>query len=196
MKLSKHRGVSIVYYGGHMRRIRILFGIVAIAFSLVSCGKDETTIDFGSEEEVVAYENIEDEETIFVYVCGAVLNEGVYELPIGSRIFTAIEKAGGFLATAATTEINQAEILEDAMKLYVPTIAEVEAMQSNGDGKVNLNRATKEELMTLPGIGEAKAELIIHYRENVGTFKRIEDVMEIEGIKEGLYEKIKALIQV
>ena len=131
-----------------------------------------------------------------MYVCGAVLNEGVYELPAGSRIFTAIEKAGGFLATAATTEINQAEILEDAMKLYVPTIAEVEDMQSKRSGKVNLNRASKEELMTLPGIGEAKAELIIHYREQVGTFKRIEDIMEIDGIKEGLFEKIKDLIQV
>ena len=177
-----------------MRRIRILFGIVAIIFSLASCGKEETTIAFDSEEEVVAYESME-EETIFVYVCGAVLNEGVYELPVGSRVFAAIEKAGGFLATAATTEINQAEILEDAMKLYVPTIAEVEEMQA-GSGKVNLNKATKEELMTLPGIGEAKAELIINHREKVGTFKRIEDIMEIDGIKEGLYEKIKDLIQV
>ena len=178
-----------------MRRIWILFGIVAIIFSLASCGKKETTIDFDSEDEIVAYESVEEEETIFVYVCGAVLNEGVYELPVGSRVFAAIEKAGGFLATAATTEINQAEILEDAMKLYVPTIAEVEEMKA-GSGKVNLNKATKEELMTLPGIGEAKAELIIDHRQKVGTFKRLEDIMEIDGIKEGLYEKIKDLIQV
>ena len=196
MNLTRHRGGSVVYYGGNMRRIRKLFWVVMFVLSMTACGKEETTIDFSSEEQEVLYEENEEEDTIFVYVCGAVLNEGVYELPAGSRIFVAIEKAGGFLATAATTEINQAEILEDAMKLYVPTIAEVQQMQEKGSGKVNLNKATKEELMMLPGIGEAKAELIIRHREEVGAFKRIEDIMEIEGIKEGLYEKVKDLIQV
>lgn len=179
------------------RNVKILFLLVLITLCLVSCKEDEA--------ELVALEDVEanEEETkettlesIFVYVCGAVNCEGVYELPAGSRGYEAIAMAGGFRKDAATAQINQAEILEDEATIYVPTIYEIAESQSENDGKVNLNTASKEELMTLPGVGEAKASSIIAYREEHGGFKSIEEIMNISGIKEGLFEKIKDYIKI
>ena len=87
--------------------------------------------------------------------------------------------------------MNQAQVLKDEAKLYIPTEQETE-----DSGKINLNMATKEELMTIPGVGEAKANQIISYREKNGSFSCIEDIMSISGIKEGLFEKIREYITV
>lgn len=182
-----------------MHRKRITFFLIAFAFTVFGgCNKSqgellslsEPDTEQGSETEVEA------KNTIFVDVCGAVLYEGVYELPEGSRVYEAIAVAGGFTEDAAVTEINQAEVLQDETQLYVPTLDEAAKAQQKGDGKVNLNTATKEELMTLPGVGESKAGLIIQYREENGKFRSIEDVMNISGIKEGLFSKIKEYIKV
>lgn len=151
----------------------------------------------GEKEQV-----LEKETSIYVYVCGAVLQTGVYELPQGSRVYEAIEKAGGFAEHADVSGINQAALLQDEEQLYVPAAGEVEQESQNegskGEeaGKVNLNTATKEELMTLAGIGEAKADSIIRYREEQGKFQSIEDIKQIEGIKDGVFQKIKDLITV
>lgn len=150
--------------------------------------------------------------TIWVYVSGAVRQPGVYELPEGSRLFEALERAGGMTETADPDFLNQAELLLDGVQIQVPTkeevalgIAEkqmedskkVQAESSGASGgKVNLNTATKEELMTLPGIGEAKADSILSYRESAGGFQSVEQIKEIEGIKDGVFEKIKELIAV
>ena len=150
--------------------------------------------------------------TIWVYVSGAVCQPGVYELPEGSRLFEALERAGGMTETADPDFLNQAELLVDGVQIKVPTkeevasgIAEKAAPDNPGTsaesggapgGKVNLNTATKEELMTLPGIGEAKADSILTYRESAGGFQSIEQIKEIEGIKDGVFEKIKELIAV
>lgn len=104
--------------------------------------------------------------------------------------------AGGFSEEAAVSRINQAEVLKDETRLYIPTMNEIVEEQSKEDGKVNLNTATKEELMTLPGVGQSKAALIIQYREEHGKFQTIEDIMNISGIKEGLFGKIKDYIKV
>ena len=120
----------------------------------------------------------------------------MYELPVGSRVFEAVQMAGGFLEDAAVSHINQAEVLEDETRLYIPTMNEMIEAESHSDDEVNINTAAKEELMTLPGVGEAKAELIIQYREEHGTFQKIEDIMNISGIKEGLFGKIKDYIKV
>ena len=180
-----------------MRRIRRLLFIFAAAICLIGCKNEEkNTVDLTLQEEAVSQETEDTTETIFVYVCGAVNEEGVYELPAGSRMYEAIEMAGGFRADAMATEMNQAEVLSDAMKIYVPTIEEVLERQSQSSGKVNINQASKEQLMTLPGVGASKAESIIRHREENGRFQKIEDIMEISGIKEGLFEQIKNLIQV
>ncbi len=174
-------------------------GIIMLVLLLVltGCSKDAKqvvleNIEVGQETEGVD----ETQDSIFVFVCGAVVNAGVYELPVGSRVFEAVHMAGGFSENAATAQINQAEMLEDGIRLYIPTVDEMTEEQSEDDGKVNINTAAKEELMTLPGVGEAKATLIVQYREEHGRFQMIEDIMNISGIKEGLFGKIKDYIKV
>ena len=137
---------------------------------------------------------------ITVYVCGEVQNPDVYELPQTARIYDAIEAAGGMKETAAKDALNLAEPLVDGQQIKVFSKEEV-ATEATGeknaaDAKVNLNTAGKEELMTLPGIGESKAESIISYRESSGGFKSIEDIMLIEGIKEGVFKKIRDKIKI
>lgn len=136
---------------------------------------------------------------ICVYICGAVHEPGVYELPEGSRVHEALEMAGGMTEEAAAYALNLARIAVDGEQIYVPDAEEIQGqsiLSGSADGsgyekKVNINTASMEELMTLTGIGEAKAESIIRYREENGGFQSIEDLMEIGGIKEGVFEKIK-----
>ena len=119
-----------------------------------------------------------------------------------------IKAAGGLTKEAASYGINQAKQLEDGMQVYVPTKKEVskagtqipglqkEDLQNSAsvnsqNSAININTATKEELMKLKGVGEAKAVLIITYRENNGGFKEITDLMKIKGIKQKFFDKIK-----
>ena len=154
------------------------------------------------EEGAVPQEEQEPAETVYVYVCGAVNAPGVYELKKDARVFEAITLAGGMTAEAAPEAVSQARTVADGEQIYVPTVREVQ-MQGSGvedivtgnadvSGKVNINTAGKEELMTLTGIGEAKAQSILDYREEHGKFGSIEDLMLIEGIKEGVFNKIGA----
>ncbi len=142
--------------------------------------------------------------TVTVYVCGQVLKPGVYELTEGARIVDALIAAGGFTEEAADNYLNQAGLLEDGGMIYVPSAKELEdgvrLLEQRDDGTssgasesglININKADKTQLMTISGVGEAKAEKIIAYREEVGGFKAIEDIMNIPGIKEGMFSKIK-----
>lgn len=155
-----------------------------------------------------------EKKEIYVDVCGAVAEPGVFCLPEGSRVFQAIEAAGGFLPEAAENYVNRAQGLSDGEQLYVPTREEALTMErtdtasageenSEGDesgtehaGKVNLNTADESELCTLTGVGASKAKAIIAYREENGPFVSIEDLMKVEGIKEGTFHKIKDEIEV
>ena len=169
-------------------------------------------------------------QTIYVDVCGAVVNPGVYELSSDSRVFQAIEKAGGYLPGAAASYLNRARSLSDGQQIYVPTQEEVDgqtipltqdetaqdgmvqegtaqtgtAADNTADGtgttqagqRINLNTADVSQLSTLTGVGESKALAIIAYREENGLFTSIEDIMNVPGIKEGTYEKIKDKIAI
>lgn len=185
-------------------------GIFCICILLAGC-KDNDMEFFAAEETSLQVTESEEEEsrektqiteapeTVFVDVCGAVINPGVYELEADSRVYQAIEAAGGFLESAASEYVNRAESLKDGQQVYIPTRDEADrqklpVMQQTDqqqDTKVNLNTAGKEELMTLTGIGESKAEAIIAYREDNGGFAVKEDILNVQGIKEGTYEKIK-----
>ena len=167
-------------------------------------------------------------EMIFVDVCGAVMNPGVFELEAGSRVFQAIEAAGGYLPEAAQTCINRAGVLVDGQQLYILTQEEMEQQgispaemantsgntgnlpdtQAEGsagaaqpeassgasgqqDNRVNINTADETQLTTLTGIGNTRAQAIIAYREENGPFAAIEEIMNVQGIKEGTFAKIK-----
>ncbi|MCR4717203.1 MAG: helix-hairpin-helix domain-containing protein [Lachnospiraceae bacterium] len=137
---------------------------------------------------------------VVVYVCGEVKNSGLYEFKAGARIGDAIDAAGGMTKKADKNALNLAEFLADGAKIEVPKKGEApkeeQASDKVDDGLVSLNSATKEELMTLPGIGESRADSIIKYREENGSFSRIEDVMNISGIKQAMFERIKDYIKV
>lgn len=144
-----------------------------------------------------------------VHVCGEVVNPGIYELPAGSRIYEAVKAAGGFTENASEKSVNLASPIEDGVQIRIYSKEEAETLaagaapfdgfEASGEGKepvVNLNTATKEELMTLSGIGESRAEDIIRYREENGGFQNIEDIMKVSGIKDAAFQKIKDRITV
>lgn len=158
------------------------------------------------------------EDEIYVYICGCVRQPGVYSFVPGSRVYEAVEKAGGFLEEASLVSVNLALELKDQMQIYIPSVQEC----ASGDGLevitgakdaaldhasedtqgtdaavlVNINTADAQRLMELPGIGPSKARDIIEYRETQGGFKSVEDLMNIPGIKNGVFEKIKDLVTV
>lgn len=166
---------------------------------------DNSTVDKRSSE------SEEKSQEVCVHVCGAVVTSGVYRLPSGSRLYEAILAAGGLREDAEDTSLNQASVVEDGQQIYVPTKEEVQngtfkVVSDEGtkgkfgagevEEKVNINTADKEQLMTLRGIGESKATAIINYRETHGSFQSIEELMQIEGIKEGVFQKIRDMITI
>lgn len=183
-----------------------IYMILLLLGMLSSAGcKGEDSIETRETEVIEDLESTEEaaeteipKTKIYVQVSGAVANPGVYELQEDSRVFEAIEMAGGLTGEAEASMMNQAQVLQDGQMVYVPKQGEAAQFSEaqSDDGKVNLNTATVEQLMTLSGIGRAKAESIVAWRGKNGSFTRIEDLMEIEGIKEGVFSKIKDSIKV
>lgn len=144
---------------------------------------------------------------VYVHICGAVKKPGVYTFPSEPHIIDVVKQAGGFTKKADSSSVNLAEKVADGTQLVVTEKrAEEKANEeqsshekssaSGGSDKVNINTASAEELMTLSGIGESKAAQIVSYRESNGAFQKIEDIMKISGIKEGVFSKIKDYITV
>lgn len=195
----------------------IVFLVIAFSFYVV---KDKTknedmTVssipEIGIENESKSTEAaVETEKSIImVDVAGAVVNPAVVKLPEGSRVFEAVEKAGGLAADADTRIINQAEILTDGQKLYIPTKQELEEnqtlnspsnftyqKQAGGSGLININTADSDTLQQLTGVGPATAEKIINYRNENGKFMTIEDIKNVSGIGDKTFEKFKDRITV
>lgn len=206
--------------------IRLIRSVLLCTLIVVCiCGCEKGTAKYVSSEDFIENQQVEsespieereilqaEEEFLYVYVCGEVNSPGVYTLSKGSRVCDLFEVAGGLTENAATDYWNQARLLVDGEMLYVPTIEEAETRQnrdkevslnqpessdtSDTGGKINLNTASIDQLMQIPGIGEAKAKAILSYREEHGGFSSIEDVMNIEGIKEGVFSKMKEYIVV
>ncbi len=152
----------------------------------------------GSEESEVFPGPETEERILYVDIGGAVAVPGVYEVKPETRIFEVIALAGGALPEANLQRVNQALPVQDGEKIYVPFFSDEEAffVSGSGDERINLNTASAEELQTLSGIGEAKANAIIEYRKENGRFSSIEEIMNISGIGQSLFEKIKDRIKV
>ncbi len=155
-----------------------------------------------------------EEDIVIVHVTGAVKNPGIVKLKEGSRIEDAIEAAGGLTENADISDVNLAYILEDGIKLRIPStsdetitntdilienngeniIEETNTSTNNSNGSININKATEAELDTLPGIGPSLASKIVEYREQNGKFSTIEDIKNVTGIGESKYESIKDFI--
>lgn len=150
------------------------------------------------------------QDIIAVYICGAVKHPGVYSLESGKRLCDAVNAAGGFKKNAARLSINLARLLNDGEQVVIPTKKQAAlynktykgnsartegAASTNTDGLVNINTASREELMSLPGIGASKADAVIEYRLS-NSFKTIEDIKNVTGIKDGVFNQIKNQITV
>ena len=143
-----------------------------------------------------------------VHITGQINREGVYEIKDGDRLEDLINKAGGLSPDADSKSLNLAMKLEDQMKIYIPSKDEIldqedastdqiisNADPSSQEGKININEASKEELMTLPNIGEKRAQAIIDYRESK-KFETIEEIKNVTGIGDKFYQAMQDLITV
>ena len=133
-------------------------------------------------------------ELIGVHIKGAVHFPGFYEVERGLRVNDLIKLAGGMTDDAYPDAINLAEHLFDAMEVYLPTIGEIVPNSQGNRRKININTASAKELEELPNIGPVSAEKIIEVRQRMGGFKKIEDIMNVQGISEARFEAIKDLI--
>ena len=194
----------------------ILAGTVYSVSTMIKGGKADDRIELvvtdsviSTSDEAGSHFDSSDDSTkddsntdIYVHICGAVINPGVYQVPAGTRVYQALELAGGSSDDAYLSGINLADKLADGQKVYIPAEGEnAEGILSIDSGGVqsvmiNINTASEAELMTLPGIGQSRAKDIINYRVKNGLFESIDDIMKVSGIKEAAFEKIKDLIKV
>lgn len=170
--------------------------------------KEDSADEFITEIQTIEEPEKLEKTVIYVHICGQVNHSGVYCLEEDGRVIDLVNMAGGFTKDAAKDYVNLAQKLVDGQRVYIPSLEEAAespvsvedidkvGADEQGTGKVNINTADKDTLMTLTGIGEAKAEAILRYREEHGGFQSIEEIKQIEGIKNGVFDKIKNEIEV
>jgi len=171
-------------------------------FTLLDKNEDDLLLEDETDDD--AKEN----EAMKVHITGQINREGVYEIKDGDRLEDLINKAGGLSPDADSKSLNLAMKLEDQMKIYIPSKDEIldqedastdqiisNADPSSQEGKININEASKEELMTLSNIGEKRAQAIIDYRESK-KFETIEEIKNVTGIGDKFYQAMQDLITV
>ncbi len=187
-----------------MKRIIVFLAAICCVLSLTACSGDEEVLISRQEPETEVLstdEHIEESDSagVYVYVTGAVKNPGVYEVPSDTRVFQVIDKAGGFTEGADAERLNLASIVQDGSVIRVTDLSDQETTaneESQDNGLININTASLTDLTRINGIGESRAQAIISYREENGSFSCIEDIKNVSGIKEGLFNKIKDQITV
>ena len=163
--------------------------------------------DSSSEKEVKKEKKEEsaEQDLITVDVKGAVKSPGIYDLPVGSRVHDAVQKAGGLTEEADSKSLNLAQKVSDEALVYVPTKGEEAASQQAASGttpstskekKVNLNKASLEELKQVKGLGGKRAQDIIDHREANGKFKSVDELKKVSGIGAKTIEKLKDYVTV
>ena len=165
---------------------------------VAAVSKDSSTEKEEKEEPV-------EQDLITVDVKGAVKSPGIYDLPVGSRVNDAVQKAGGLIEQADSKSLNLAQKVSDEALVYVPTKGEEAASQQAGSGaasstskekKVNLNKASLEELKQVKGLGGKRAQDIIDHREANGKFKSVDELKKVSGIGAKTMEKLKDYVTV
>ena len=201
----------------YMACIFTLIVVISITFMSLSSSNSSVSAQEISGEVKEECNCEEKKESVLVDIKGAVKNPGVYSLISNSIVNDVIKLAGGLLKNATTDDINLSKSIYNEMVIYVSTKSELKEKQSivitsvvpssnsntainNNDScisnKVNINTASIEELTTLNGVGEAKAQKILEYRQVNGSFKSIEDIKNVSGIGDAFYDKIKDYITI
>ena len=201
--------------------IIIISGMIYGIFNYFTQNKNKENLENISQDIIInnqtenTTEENNNQEKIVIHITGAICNEGIYELEENSRIADAVKMAGGLKEDADLKQINLAYVLEDGMKINIPSKNDnsneninntenyftKEKLNSSNNtnsaktSKININSATQTELETLPGIGPSTALKIINYRKEKGKFNKIEDIKNVNGIGESKFNKIKEFIK-
>ena len=188
----EHQESRLISYNGNYLNDEGAYYSASENTTSILCLDEENTVDDIEEAK----------ESIYVSILGEVSSPGVYVMPEGSRTYELINEAGGATENADTARLNLVSLLEDGMQITVPSYeadqdspAPVVMGNPESEGSkrslVNINTASVSELTTLTGIGTTRAEAIINYRDSVGGFEKCEDLMNVTGIKQGIYDKLK-----
>lgn len=202
------------------KKIAIIIAVTAFVIALFIIiffngkgNKESQSLEqFSLDEITVKQETKPEIKKIIIHITGCVTNTGIVEVDDGSRIIDVIEKAGGLTEEADISKVNLAYIVQDAQKIYIPSILDAKEIEyistENGENviiedktkekasKVNINKATQTELEQIPGIGPSTALKIINYRKEKGKFYSIEEIKEISGIGDKKFNEIKENIEV
>jgi len=203
-----------VYHKLRSKRYKVIAGIIILAVTFAVfvfhenreesdwIATSESEMDTSSDEILEPEENeakqaVVTPASVIVDMDGEVIHPGVYTLTMGSRVYEAVEMAGGLTEQAETKNINLAGALTDGMKIYIPAAGEAISSSSSSDqtaGRVNINTADSVQLETLPGVGPAMAQKIISYRNEIGNFKEVAELKNVSGIGDKTYEKLKPMV--
>ncbi len=196
--MEKIRGLLLKYEIDKKTVFKIIIlAIILISSLIIKCTAKPNTkvIADDNKNKDVKTEKLED--NIIIDISGEIKNPGIYKMKGKVRLYEIIDKAGGLKEEANINSINQARYVKDGEKIIIPSSRNSQGMDkesiSNENNLVNINTASKEELLKLPGIGEVTAEKIINYRDN-NNFTKIEDLKNINGIGMATYNKLKDLI--
>ena len=189
---------SDLHYSSLQKRGLAIVAILVVAISALFVMR-------GASQEVVAapapleIDNIAT-QTLMVDVAGAVVNPGVYSLPLNARVVEAIKAAGGLKKGADTSDINQARILKDGEQIYVYPAAisggGVTHRAVRKNGPIMINRATQKDFESLDGIGPVLASRIVAYRKTNGPFTAVEDLLKVPGIGQSKFAQFKEKLRV
>ena len=169
--------------------LKIKYSLIVVGFLLLAV-VGYCLLPNNKEVENKAMENTDTD--IYVHIDGAVKNPGLLKVAYGTRLYELIEEAGGETEDADLSRVNLSCILNDEQKIVIPKKVVIsEESISSSNGLININTATKEELMQLNGVGEGTAKKIIHYREENGYFNTIEDLKNVSGIGDNKFNGLK-----
>ncbi|MCL2547712.1 MAG: ComEA family DNA-binding protein [Symbiobacteriaceae bacterium] len=193
-------GIGITWWNSYQKSLNPVASLTAIPWNSTAASG---TSDPGTA--AVSGATTPEVRSIIVYIVGAVKSPGVYELPEGSRLDTAVRMAGGFDAEADREAVNLAMVLQDGSRYRLPRTGEeatetesdtAESIDTRSSAKININTASKATLETLPQIGGVRAQAIIDYRARNGPFLSIDDLKKVPGIGSGIFEQLRDLITV
>ena len=167
-----------------MKYIKVLI-LLLLTLILSSC-KEEITF----KESNIITSRID----LIIEIKGEVIYPGIYTLEEGALLIDAIKLAGGFSPYADTSNINLVSIISNNQLIIIPKKDENTNSSTYISNLININKASLDDLMALPGIGESKARKIIDYRNQIGRFSNIEELKKVNGISDTVYEKIKEMV--